>query len=224
MAHILVVEDHLDIAEGLQANLEIEGHEVDIARDGRHAVLAIRQREPDLVILDLGLPGLDGFGVLEAMRNAGCWCPVLILSARGAEADKLAGFRLGADDYVTKPFGTMELLARITAQLRRAAVRRPADAATTAAPAPAPTSEHGSVPRDPGALELLLAERFELTPRQANVARLVADGLTNEEIAQALGISRFTARNHVEQVLAKLDVPSRARVAALVHGGLSAAH
>ena len=222
MAHILVVEDHLDIAEGLQANLEIEGHEVDIARDGRHAVMAIRQREPDLVILDLGLPGLDGFGVLEAMRNAGCWCPVLILSARGAEADKLAGFRLGADDYVTKPFGTMELLARISAQLRRAAVRGPAADAPTAAPAPA--AESGGAPRDPAALELLLAERFELTPRQANVARLVADGLTNEEIAKALGISRFTARNHVEQVLAKLDVPSRARVAALVHGGLSAAH
>ncbi len=218
MAHILVVEDHLDIAEGLQANLEIEGHEVDLARDGRHAVMAIKQREPDLVILDLGLPGLDGFGVLEAVRKAECWCPVLILSARGAEADKLAGFRLGADDYVTKPFGTMELLARVSAQLRRAAVR-------PAAAAPAPTvvaDVTTEPPRDPAAVEQLLAERFELTPRQASVARLVAEGLTNEEIAQALGISRFTARNHVEQVLAKLDVPTRARAAALVHGGLAA--
>jgi DNA-binding response OmpR family regulator len=216
MAHILVVEDHLDIAEGLQANLEIEGHEVDLARDGRHAVLAIKQREPDLVILDLGLPGLDGFGVLEAVRKAECWCPVLILSARGAEADKLAGFRLGADDYVTKPFGTMELLARVSAQLRRASVR-PA-ATPESAPATDPALEP---PRDPVAVEQLLSERFELTPRQASVARLVAEGLTNEEIAQALGISRFTARNHVEQVLAKLDVPTRARAAALVHGGLA---
>ncbi len=217
MAYILVVEDHLDIAEGLQANLEIEGHEVDLARDGRHAVLAIKQREPDLVILDLGLPGLDGFGVLEAVRKAECWCPVLILSARGAEADKLAGFRLGADDYVTKPFGTMELLARVSAQLRRAAVR------PAATPEPAPAADTTAEPlRDPAVIEQLLAERFELTPRQASVARLVAEGLTNEEIAQALGISRFTARNHVEQVLAKLDVPTRARAAALVHGGLAA--
>ncbi len=215
MAHILVVEDHLDIAEGLQANLEIEGHDVDLARDGRHAVMAIKRRVPDLVILDLGLPGLDGFGVLQQIRELECWCPVLILSARGAEADKLQGFRLGADDYVTKPFGTMELLARVNAQLRRAAVQGRADstpertaAATTAA-----------APRDPAELEQMLSQRFELTPRQASVARLVADGLSNEEIAQVLGISRFTARNHVEQVLEKLDVSSRARVAALVHGG-----
>ncbi len=214
MAHILVVEDHLDIAEGLQANLEIEGHEVDLARDGRHAVMAIKRRVPDLVILDLGLPGLDGFGVLEQVRSAGCWCPVLILSARGAEADKLQGFRLGADDYVTKPFGTMELLARVNAQLRRAAVASRPDAETDSAANTAPVAA-----LDPAELERLLSARFELTPRQASVARLVAEGLTNEEIAGVLGISRFTARNHVEQVLEKLDVPSRARVAALVHGG-----
>jgi DNA-binding NarL/FixJ family response regulator len=141
---------------------------------------------------------------------------VLILSARGAEADKLAGFRLGADDYVTKPFGTMELLARVSAQLRRASVRPAATSESAPATDPAPEP-----PRDPAAVEQLLSERFELTPRQASVARLVAEGLTNEEIAQALGISRFTARNHVEQVLAKLDVPTRARAAALVHGGLA---
>ncbi len=214
MAYILVVEDHIDIAEGLQANLEIEGHEVDLARDGRHAVMAIKRRVPDLVILDLGLPGLDGFGVLSQVREAECWCPVLILSARGAEADKLQGFRLGADDYVTKPFGTMELLARVNAQLRRASVTGRTETTTERAAATGTVA-----PRDPQEIESMLSERFELTPRQASVARLVADGLTNEEIAQALGISRFTARNHVEQVLEKLDVSSRARVAALVHGG-----
>jgi DNA-binding response OmpR family regulator len=214
MSYILVVEDHRDIAEGLQANLEIEGHEVELARDGRHAVMAVKRRAPDLVILDLGLPGLDGFGVLQAIREANCWCPVLILSARGAEADKLQGFRLGADDYVTKPFGTMELLARVNAQLRRAAVAAPPEPAKDRSANTAATA-----PRDAAEIEQLLAQRFELTPRQASVARLVADGLTNEEIAQVLGISRFTARNHVEQVLEKLDVSSRTRVAALVHGG-----
>jgi DNA-binding NarL/FixJ family response regulator len=177
--------------------------------------MAIKRRQPDLVILDLGLPGLDGFGVLEQVREAECWCPVLILSARGAEADKLQGFRLGADDYVTKPFGTMELMARVNAQLRRAAVAGKPDPSAERSASP----EALAAPRDPAEVEQSLAKRFELTPRQASVARLVADGLTNEEIAQALGISRFTARNHVEQVLEKLDVSSRARVAALVHGG-----
>ncbi len=87
-------------------------------------------------MLDLGLPGIDGFGVLERLRAAECWCPVLILSARDAEADQVEGFRLGADDYVTKPFGLLELLARVDALLRRATrpAARPADPPPTSTP------------------------------------------------------------------------------------------
>src|SRR5688500_14853524 len=76
---------------------------------------------PDLVVLDLGLPDRDGYHVLEQLRARGCGSPVLILSARGLEADKVRGFRLGADDYVTKPFGVVELMARVDAHLRRSA-------------------------------------------------------------------------------------------------------
>lgn len=119
-AHILLIEDHEDIAFGLKSNLEVEGHRVEVASDGEPGLEALRQRTPDLVILDLMLPGKDGYQVLAEMRRAGYNQPVLILSARGEEMDKVHGFRLGADDYVTKPFGMMELLARIDAILQRA--------------------------------------------------------------------------------------------------------
>src|SRR5262249_2844782 len=101
-------------------NLEIEGHDVLVATDGPSGLELARSSDPDLVILDLMLPGMDGYRVLASLREAGVDIPVLILSARGEEADKVLGFRLGADDYVAKPFGLLELLARVDALLRRA--------------------------------------------------------------------------------------------------------
>ena len=116
---ILIVEDNPDLAFGLRNNLEIEGHEVRLAEDGpAGAELALAWR-PDLVILDLMLPGMDGYRVLRTIRDAGFENPVLMLTARGEESDKVMGFRNGADDYVTKPFGVLELLARVQALLRR---------------------------------------------------------------------------------------------------------
>lgn len=119
MARILVVEDNPGIAYGLQNNLEIEGHSVVVAEDGIEGLEAARKQAPDLLILDLMLPGLDGYRVLKALRGEGMDAPVLILTARGEETDKVLGFRLGADDYVTKPFGLLELMARVEALLRR---------------------------------------------------------------------------------------------------------
>ena len=117
---ILVIEDNPDLAYGLRNNLEIEGYEVEVAKDGTRGLQRARAApNPDLVVLDLMLPGMDGFRVLRALREAGHGMPVLILTARGEEADKVRGLRLGADDYVTKPFGVLELLARIEALLRR---------------------------------------------------------------------------------------------------------
>src|SRR5881296_3655289 len=118
---ILVIEDNPDLAYGLRNNLEIEGYEVEVAKDGTRGLSRARTANPDLVVLDLMLPGLDGFRVLRALREDGHGMPVLILTARGEEADKVRGLRLGADDYVTKPFGVLELLARVEALLRRAA-------------------------------------------------------------------------------------------------------
>lgn len=120
MSHtILVVEDNTDLAYGLRNNLEIEGYRVNVAADGGAGLAVAREQRPDLMILDLMLPELDGFRVLQTLRDEGCEWPILILTARGEEADKVRGLRLGADDYVTKPFGVLELLARVEALLRR---------------------------------------------------------------------------------------------------------
>ncbi len=116
---LLVIEDNPDLAFGLRNNFEIEGYEVDVAEDGLVGLERARQWDPDLILLDLMLPGMDGYRVLRTLRADGNDTPVLILTARGEEADKVMGFRHGADDYVTKPFGVLELIARVEALLRR---------------------------------------------------------------------------------------------------------
>jgi len=116
---ILIVEDNADLAYGLRNNLEIEGYVVELAADGRAGLQAARTVRPDLIILDLMLPELDGYQVLRRLREEGHEMPVLILTARGEEADKVQGFRFGADQYVTKPFGLLELLARVERLLER---------------------------------------------------------------------------------------------------------
>lgn len=120
MTRLLIIEDNKNLALGLRNNLEIEGYDVEIALDGTRGLALARESSPDLIILDLMLPGLDGYRVLKALREDRVQTPVLILSARGEETDKVLGFRLGADDYVSKPFGLLELLARVDALLRRA--------------------------------------------------------------------------------------------------------
>jgi two-component system alkaline phosphatase synthesis response regulator PhoP len=120
MTRVLIVEDDPDLGFGLQTTLEIEGYTADVAADGLQGLQRARDDRPDLIILDLMLPGMDGYRVLRTLRAEGNRVPVLILTARGEEADKVLGFRSGADDYVTKPFGLLELLARVEALLRRA--------------------------------------------------------------------------------------------------------
>ena len=120
MTRVLVVEDNANLAFGLTRSLESEGYEVEAAEDGSRGFELARSTNPDLVVLDLMLPGMDGYTILKKLRAEGKDVPVLILTARGEEADKVFGFRLGADDYVTKPFSLSELLARVQAILRRA--------------------------------------------------------------------------------------------------------
>jgi len=124
VTRILLVEDNKNLATGLRNNLEIEGYEVHVAGDGSAGLSLARSLSPDLIVLDLMLPGMDGYRVLRTLREEGMDTPVLILSARGEETDKVLGFHLGADDYVAKPFGLLELLARVDALLRRAASAR----------------------------------------------------------------------------------------------------
>ncbi|HEY1812571.1 MAG TPA: response regulator transcription factor [Kofleriaceae bacterium] len=131
---ILIVEDDDAIAAGLALNLKLAGRSTSIARDGDDAIVQASTIDFELVLLDINLPKRNGLEVLSAMRSADNLVPVIVISARDGEFDKVAALRLGADDYVTKPFALAELLARIDAVLRRA--QQP-----VAAPIPAPPSD-----------------------------------------------------------------------------------
>jgi DNA-binding response OmpR family regulator len=124
MTRILVVEDEPAIALGLEDDLKMEGYEVEVVADGNIAVRRARETPFDLILLDVMLPGKDGFEVCRELRHAGLRVPILMLTAKTQEAEKVMGLELGADDYVTKPFGTRELRARVKALLRRAGGER----------------------------------------------------------------------------------------------------
>ena len=121
MSRVLIVEDNLDLAAGIEHNLRLEGFDTRVVEDGRTALATAEQWSPDVILLDLMLPEMDGYQVLRTLRGRGDRTPVVILTARAEEADKVLGFRLDADQYVTKPFGILELLERIRALLRRSA-------------------------------------------------------------------------------------------------------
>ncbi len=122
MARILVADDEVDMVMGLRDNLEFEGYEVVIAEDGEAALTAATQQSPDLILLDIMMPKIDGLEVCRRVRQAGFTVPILMLTAKGQEIDIVRGLEAGADDYVTKPFSIRELVARIKAALRRTGV------------------------------------------------------------------------------------------------------
>jgi DNA-binding response OmpR family regulator len=117
---ILVIEDDQDLVLGLKDNLELEDYEVMTATDGEAGLARALESRPDAIILDLMLPKLSGFEVCRSLRERGVAEPVLMLTVRGQDTDKMRGFELGADDYMTKPFSIVELLARLRSMLRRA--------------------------------------------------------------------------------------------------------
>jgi len=123
---ILIVEDDAALAQGLGHNLRYEGYHVRLATDGKTGLQMALDQPPDLIVLDVMMPGLSGFEVLRELRRQGVQSQVLFLSARDLEHDKVKGLELGADDYVTKPFSLRELLARVTAALRRPRQQRQA--------------------------------------------------------------------------------------------------
>jgi DNA-binding response OmpR family regulator len=119
MAHILIIEDEPAMQLGLKDNLELENYQVDIASDGEAGLQKIKAGTHDLILLDVMLPKISGFDICKAARAAGVKTPIILLTARGEEIDKVLGLELGADDYITKPFSVRELLARVKAILRR---------------------------------------------------------------------------------------------------------
>jgi DNA-binding response OmpR family regulator len=119
MARILIIEDEPAMQLGLKDNLEFENYQVDVANEGEAGLQKIKTGQHDLILLDVMLPKLSGFDICKAARAAGIKTPIILLTARGEEIDKVLGLELGADDYITKPFSVRELLARVKAMLRR---------------------------------------------------------------------------------------------------------
>ena len=207
MSLVLVVEDNENLAYGLQTSLELEGHQVELTADGAEGLQRALDRRPDLLVLDLMLPGLDGYRVLKALREAGSDVPVMVLTARGEEADKVLGFRLGADDYVTKPFGLLELLARVGALLRRT---RP-----NGGTSPRRLEQVGEMQIDPAARAIRRAgAEVELTPKEFDLllALLRRDGgvagrleLLAEVWGHRAAVLTRTVDMHVAQLRRKLE-------------------
>ena len=218
MPRILIVEDNPDLAYGLRTGLEIEGYEVQVAEDGETGLDRARSWGPDLVMLDLMLPGMDGYRVLKTLRESGAEMPVLILTARGEEADKVLGFRLGADDYVTKPCGVLELLARVGALLRRSRMAEHRAGTDGAAgierfgrveinPASRTVTKEGTpVALSPKEFDLLLA----LVRRRGAVASRVE--LLREVWGHRVEVMTRTVDIHIAELRRKLeDDPSQPR-------------
>jgi two-component system alkaline phosphatase synthesis response regulator PhoP len=124
MSRILVVDDEPEIVRGLEDNLRFEGYQTCAATDGREALAVAARETPDLILLDIMMPGLSGWDVCRELRGKGIDVPIIMLTARGEEADRVRGLELGADDYITKPFSLRELLARVRAVLRRPGPRQ----------------------------------------------------------------------------------------------------
>jgi two-component system alkaline phosphatase synthesis response regulator PhoP len=205
MSRVLIVEDNADLAFGLRNNLEIEGYAVEIATDGPSALTAVEATRFDLIVLDLMIPGIDGLRVLKAIRAKGDRTPVLVLTARGLEEDKVRGLRLGADDYVTKPFGVLELLARIEALLRR----------TQPAAATGPSVVFGDVVVDPaartasvrGAEAPLSPKEFDLLWAliEANGAALSRERLMERVWGYGADVLSRTIDTHIAELRRKIE-------------------
>jgi DNA-binding response OmpR family regulator len=164
MRKILIVEDEQRIVQLARDYLERSGYAVEAAADGATAVPAVRSARPDLIVLDLGLPGRDGLDVLRLMRRESN-TPVIILTARGEETDKLVGLELGADDYMVKPFSPKELVARVRAVLRRA----------EGTAEPAEVIRAGDLTLDVPRLRLTIGDRpVDLTPTEFHLLAVLA--------------------------------------------------
>lgn len=221
MKQILIIEDDGAILRGLKDNFEYEGYSVLSATDGEQGYALIREKKPDLVILDLMLPLMSGYEVLRKVRAEGGTVPVLILTARGEEVDKVHGLNIGADDYMTKPFSVKELLARIQAIFRRAS-----------------NSRAGSLPDELRFHDVVVdflrfearkaGRALDLSRKEFGVLRLLAarsgEVVTRDELLDAVwGYDRFpttrTVDNHVALLRAKIeDDPARPRFLLTIRG------
>ncbi len=226
-AHILIAEDATPIRQGLQATLESEGYTVTAATNGAQAVKLFPQEKFDLVILDVMMPQLSGYDACREIRAHDARVPVLFLTAKSEEIDKVVGLKLGADDYVTKPFGVHELLARVEALLRRGKDGRHAPLEASAGSAP--TFQLGPATIDRRMFTATVAGRSTtLTARELKLAE-VFTAHPGEVLSRDLLLSvawgtgyygtTRTLDQHVAQLRKKIEVePENPAVLVTVHG------
>ncbi len=211
MRRVLLIEDNPDLAFGLRTSLEVEGYDVLHAETGKNGLARAAEGAPDLIVLDLMLPEMSGYEVLRQLRRGRQEMPVLILTARGEEADKVQGFRLGADDYVVKPVGVLEFLARVEALLRRSqpkastGIYRLEDLEIDGDRRTAAVAGD-EVDLSPLEFDLLNA----LAQRRGNLVSRAE--LLKEVWGYRSGIESRTVDTHIAKLRAKIDRGSRSRI------------
>ncbi|HET6715055.1 MAG TPA: response regulator transcription factor [Actinomycetota bacterium] len=202
---VLVVEDETTLAEGLRRGLEAEGFAADVAYDGVDGLHMARERPYDAIVLDIMLPGMNGYRVCAALREAGVWTPILMLTAKDGEYDEAEALDTGADDYVTKPFSYVALVARLRALIRRGSAERPS------------VLEAGDLRFDPGARRAWRGEtEVRLTAREASLLefllRHAGEVVSKSEILEHVWDDRFEGDLNIVEVYMrhlrnKLDRP-----------------
>ena len=202
---VLVVEDETTLAEGLRRGLEAEGFAADVAHDGVDGLHMARERPYDAIVLDIMLPGMNGYRVCAALREAGVWTPILMLTAKDGEYDEAEALDTGADDYVTKPFSYVALVARLRALIRRGAAERPS------------VLEAGDLRFDPGARRAWRGEtEVRLTAREASLLEFLlrhsGEVVSKSEILEHVWDDRFEGDLNIVEVYMrhlrnKLDRP-----------------
>jgi len=219
MARVLIIEDEPAMQAGLRDNLEVEGYDVEVAGDGRTGLEKMTEQEHDLVILDVMLPRLSGFDVLKQARAKGVKSPVIMLTAKGEEIDKVLGLELGADDYITKPFSLRELLARVKAVLRRAEGSGPAVSKLRIGAVDIDFGSYSAVKNGTAVL---------MTPKEFDVLKFLCEH-RNQTVTRDLlltgvwgydeSISTRTVDNFILRLRQKLeDDPAHPRIILTIHG------
>jgi DNA-binding response OmpR family regulator len=221
MKRILIIEDDVAILRGIKDNLEYESYEVMTAEDGEKGYCLLQEKKPDLIILDLMLPKMSGYELCRKVRNEGLTTPILMLTARGEEMDRVVGLDLGADDYVTKPFSVPELLARIRAIIRRVQKAKSGDLPGEL--------QFGKISIDFKCFEARKGGNIlNMSRKEFGVLRLLAarngEVVTRDELLDEVwGYDQYpttrTVDNHIALIRNKIeDNPSQPRHLITVHG------